>query len=433
MKKLPKELTIETRGPIDATLRVPGSKSITNRALPIAALADGESRLSGGLVSDDTVVMCEALRALGIEVDTSGETWRVIGTAGHLKQPAEPLYTNNSGTSARFLTAVASLAPGPVEIDGNSRMRERPILHLTDALRGLGVETEILGRDGCPPVRVQGGGLPGGRVRMDARASSQYVSSILLAAPYAERDVTLDFIGDTLVSRPYIDLTIEVMGAFGVEASWGAAAGYSGENTLKVPAGQKYAARDYAIEPDASSAVYPLCAAAITGGRVRIEGMPQSSIQADLAIIELLERMGCKVEREANAIELTGPEAGLQSLEVVDMNALPDAALAYAVVAIFSNGPTLITDVGNLRIKETDRLAALESELRRLGARAEAGPDWLQIRPAPLHGATIETYDDHRMAMSFALAGLRIPNVKIKDPGCVSKTWPDFFDTFSSL
>lgn len=433
MKTLPEELAIETRGPIDACVRVPGSKSITNRALPIAALADGESRLSGGLVSDDTKVMCEALRALGVEVDTSQEPWHVAGTGGRLHPPDTALYVQNSGTSARFLTALASLATGPVEIDGNKRMRERPIVHLTDALGELGVEIDILGEKGCPPLRVHGGGLPGGRVRMDARASSQYVSSILLAAPYAERDIELSFIGDTVVSRPYIDLTIEVMGAFGVEARWGAPVGEPGANTLVVPAGQKYTARDYAIEPDASSAVYPLCAAAITGGRVRIEGIPRDSLQADLAIIGLLERMGCQVVREDNAVELTGPKDGLESLEVVDMNALPDAALAYAVVAIFSKGPTLITDVGNLRIKETDRLAALETELRRLGARAEAGPDWLQIRPAPLHGATIETYDDHRMAMSFALAGLRIPSVTIRDPGCVSKTWPDFFETFSAL
>ncbi len=433
MTTLPEELAIETRGPIDATIQVPGSKSITNRALPIAALADGESLLSGGLVSDDTHVMSEALRALGVHVDTASEPWRVSGTGGQLKSVSEPLYVQNSGTSARFLTAILSLAPDPVELDGNARMRERPIAHLTDAMAALGAEVEILGEKGCPPVRVQGGGLSGGRARMDARASSQYVSSLLIAAPYAQRDVELHFIGDTLVSRPYIDLTIEVMGAFGVEARWGAESGQSGENMLVVPAGQRYQARSYAIEPDASSAVYPLCAAAITGGRVRIEGIPRSSIQADLAIIDLLERMGCRIERESNAVTLTGPKDGLVSLEVVDMNALPDAALAFAVTAIFSKGPTLITDVGNLRIKETDRLAALETELRRLGARAESGPDWLQIRPAPLHGAAIDTYDDHRIAMSFALAGLRIPGVTIKDPGCVSKTWPNFFDAFSAL
>jgi 3-phosphoshikimate 1-carboxyvinyltransferase len=435
---LPASLPIEPRGPLDALVHVPGSKSITNRALPLAALAEGTSTLTGGLTSDDTVVMREALGALGAVVDTGGETgeepWRVVGTGGRLKLPDHPIYIENSGTSARFLTAILTLAPGPVELDGNARMRERPISQLTEALGALGGAVEILGADACPPVRVLGGGLAGGHVCMDASASSQYVSAILMAAPYAREDVRITFQGGIVVSRPYVDLTLQVMRAFGVTACWDEEAERLGaEPSLFVAAGQRYGARDYAVEPDASSAAYPFCAAAIAGGRVRVAGIPADSIQADLAILELLERMGCRVRREAGSAEVEGPKHRLRSLGEVNMNALPDAALAYAVVALFADGPTTITDVANLRIKETDRLAALETELRRLGARAEAGPDWLRIEPGPLRGAEIETYDDHRMAMSFALAGLRIPGVVILDPGCVSKTWPDFFEAFRGL
>jgi 3-phosphoshikimate 1-carboxyvinyltransferase len=432
MSELPTELPIEPRGPMDATVPVPGSKSITNRALPLAALAEGQSLLSGCLTSDDTHVMCTALGALGIEIDTSDDPWKVAGTGARFTQPKAPVYIENSGTSARFLTAILSLSGAPVVIDGNARMRERPISQLTDAMKALGAEVEILGEAGCPPVTVLGGGLEGGSVRMDGSVSSQYISALLMVAPYARHDVTLRFVGDVVISRPYIDLTLQVMEAFGVEAGWTAGSG-DDRNELHVRSGQRYAPCSYRVEPDASSAAYLFCAAAITGGRVRVEGIPAASIQADLALLELLERMGCQVVREADAVVVEGPSNGLVSLGEVDMNALPDAALAYAVTALFTNGPTLIKNVASLRVKETDRLIALETELCRLGARAEAGPDWLLVQPAPLHGGAIETYDDHRMAMSFALAGLRVPDVVIKDPACVSKTWPDFFDVFRGL
>lgn len=425
-------LAIRPRGPIDASVRVPGSKSITNRVLPMAFLAQGQSRLSGCLLSDDTRVMCDALRALGGQLEIDDTSFRVHGHGPNFAPASGPLYVENSGTSARFLTAVMTLGAGPVVIDGNDRMRERPIAHLRDALEGLGAQLEILGRDDCPPIKVMGGGLPGGSVYMDASASSQYVSAVLMVAPYARQDVQIHFLG-AIVSRPYIDLTLEVMSAFGVEARWGAAPGETGENSLLVAAGQRYQPRDYCVEPDASSAVYPLCAAAITGGRVQIEGIPADSIQADLVILDLLEAMGCRVRRDENAIELIGPKNGLHSLGEVNMNDSPDAALAYAVVSLFTDGPTVIKDIWNLKIKETDRLAALETELCRMGGRAEAGEDWLRIQPGPLHDAEIETYHDHRMAMSFALAGLRVPGISIKDPGCVSKTWPEYFDVLDDL
>ena len=432
MKVEQDRISIEPRGGVDATVPVPGSKSITNRALPLAFLAEGVSHLRGCLESDDTQVMRESIQALGGSIEVHPECWKVTGTGANFEPSEKPLYIHNSGTSARFLTAILTLGAGPTVLDGNARMRERPISHLRDALEGLGGRLEILGDNDCPPVQVQGGGLPGGSVYMDASASSQYVSAVLMVAPYAREDVQIHFLGD-VVSRPYIDLTMRVMGDFGVEARWAAEPGSSGDNTLLVAAGQRYRARDYQIEPDASSAVYPFCAAAISGGRVRVEGFPEDSIQADLGILDLLERMGCSVTRSAEAIELEGPEHGLRSLGEVNMNDLPDASLAYAIVALFADGPTTIKDIWNLRIKETDRLNALETELRRLGARAEAGEDWLRIQPGPLHGATIKTYDDHRIAMSFALAGLRVPGVMIEDPGCVSKTWPNFFEVFEDL
>jgi 3-phosphoshikimate 1-carboxyvinyltransferase len=384
MPRLPAVLPIAPRGALDARVRVPGSKSITNRALVIAALADGDSALRGGLVSDDTRAMLEALRALGCAVATGAEPWRVPGCDGHLRAPAQPLDTGNSGTTARFLTAAACLADGSVVIDGSPRMRERPIDDLVDALAGLGVRCEILGRAGCPPLRVPGGGLPGGATPIDASRSSQYVSAVLLAAPYAKSDVELELTGGVLVSRPYVELTLQLMDAFGAQTRW------SAPDRLRVAAGRPYRARDYAIEADASSAAYAFCAAAIAGGRVRVDGAPRDSLQADFRLLGILEQMGCRVRRDVESVELTGPDGPLRGVDV-DMNDLPDAVLALAVVALFADGPTHIRNVANLRIKESDRLAALETELCRLGATARADAESLRIEPGALRGAEIAT------------------------------------------
>lgn len=426
-------LTIEPRGPIDARPVVPGSKSITNRALLLAALGEGESRLRGGLESDDTVVMRRALEAMGIalrtETDaaTGARDWLVGGRGGRFVAPDHPLDCGNSGTTVRFLTAALTLADAPIVVDGNARMRERPIADLVAALRALGADLTIEGQADCPPVRVHGGGLPGGDAEIDGRRSSQYVSAVLQVAPYAARDVELGFVDGVIVSRPYIDLTLEVMRDFGADAAW-----IEGDR-LRVRAGATYAARDYTIEPDASSAAYPFAAAAIAGGRATVAGVRPDSRQADFQILDLLARMGCRVTREGDTVSVAAPDGPLRALGEIDMNDFPDAVLAYAVVCCFANGPTTIRNVYNLRIKETDRLSALETELRKLGVTAQAGRDWLRIEPGPMRGAEIETYDDHRMAMSFALAGLRIPGVVIRDPGCVSKTWPDFFDAFAAF
>jgi 3-phosphoshikimate 1-carboxyvinyltransferase len=425
--QLPDKLTVTPRGPLAAAVRVPGSKSITNRALLIAALADGNSELQGALTSDDTHVMLAALDALGCAVERGGEAWRVRGTGGGLRAPDGPLDVGNSGTTARFLTAAAALADGPVVIDGSPRMRERPIDDLTRALVALGVPVEVLGRGGCPPVRVGGGGLPGGEVTVDASRSSQYVSALLLSAPYAAKDLCLGFAGGTLVSRPYVELTLQVMDAFGAEAGWS-----EGGRGLWVRAARPYRGRRYAVEPDASSAAYPFCAAAIAGGRVRVDGIPRQSVQADFRLLGILERMGCRVQRGADFAEVAGPAGALRGIDV-DMNDLPDAVLALAVAALFAEGATHIRNVANLRIKETDRLAALEAELRKLGADARTTEDSLHITPGPPRAAEIATYDDHRMAMAFALAGLRIPGVVILDAACVSKTWPDYFSVLERL
>jgi 3-phosphoshikimate 1-carboxyvinyltransferase len=390
-----------------------------------AALASGESRLEGAARSDDTDVMREGLCALGARIAVASDAWTVVGVGGRFGAPAGTLDAGASGTTARFLTAAATLAAGPAIVDGTARMRERPIQDLVDALRALGADCEAQSPGGCPPVRVAGAGLPGGRAEIDAKRSSQYVSAVLLAAPYADRDVELSFAEGVLVSRPFVELTLEVMGAFDARASW------HGDG-LRVRAGCPYRPRVYPVEPDAQSAVYGFAAAAIAGGRVQVEGIPAGSRQTDLLFLDALESMGCRVKRKPDAVEVRSPERTLRGVEI-DMNAMPDAALAMAVVALFAEGPTTIRNIANLRIKETDRLAALETQLRRLGGVATTGPDWLRIEPAPLHGTAIDTYDDHRIAMAFALAGLRLPGVAIRDPGCVSKTWPNYFDVLERL
>lgn len=416
---------IQTRRTVDATVRLPGSKSISNRALLLAALAGGRSQLDGVLDSDDTRVMAEVLRQLGARVDIEADCWTVSGTGGVLAVPTATLDVHASGTAARFVAALQTLIPGPSRLDGTPRMQKRPIDDLLGALRGLGADIASVHGNGCPPVRCAGGPLPGGQVELDASRSSQYVSAVLQVAPLAASDVTLNLRDGVLVSRPYVDLTLAVMADFGVEAR------FVDDHTLAVRHGQSYAPRDYRIEPDASTAAYFFGAAAVTGGRVEVAGLSGGSAQADMGLLEVLERMGCEVTREAGATTLRAP-AGLHGVDV-DMNRMPDAVLALAVIALFAEGTTRIRNVANLRIKESDRLAALETELRRLGAAATADADSLTITPGTLRPAAIDTYDDHRMAMAFSLAGLRIDGVEINDPDCVSKSWPQYFDAFDKL
>lgn len=416
--------------PVDATVRVPGSKSITNRALLIAALADGQSELLGALYSDDTKYMAAALRDLGIavEADEAGERFVVHGDGGTFPAERADLFVGNSGTTMRFLTAALPLGQGSYRIDGIPRMRSRPIQPLLDALQALGANAVSEAGNGCPPVSIQGGGLAGGRVQMAGDQSSQYFSALLMAAPYARTDVVIDVEGD-LVSKPYMPMTAAVMRAFGATAeidadSW---------RSFRVPAGQRYQGRVYQIEPDASNASYFFAAAAVTGGRVRIDGLGRASSQGDLHFVDVLGAMGATVAVADDYVEVVGPREGRLRGVDLDLNAISDTAQTLAAIAPFADGPTTIRGVGHARLKETDRVAAVANELRKLGQIVEERPDGLTIHPAPIEPAAIATYDDHRMAMSFAITGLRAPGVRILDPGCVAKTFPDYFERLERL
>jgi 3-phosphoshikimate 1-carboxyvinyltransferase len=419
-------LEIQPRGPLHALVRVPGSKSLSNRALLIAALARGESQLDGVLDSDDTRVMAEALRALGAKIEAAGERLHVLGVDGRPSVPSGTLDVHASGTAARFLTATMALVPGHARLDGTARLRQRPIAELVGPLRAMGVDVVAEGEGGCPPVACMGGAAFGGDVEIDASRSSQYVSALLIVAPYAQRRVTLRLRDGVLASKPYVDLTLQIMQAFGADAR------FRDESSLVVGTESTYEGRVYTVEPDASTAAYFFASAAIAGGSVRVEGLSANSQQADMGFIRVLERMGCTVSADHRGVQVQAPSKGLSPIDV-DMNSMPDAVLAAAVTALFADGTSRIRNVAHLRIKESDRLAALEAELRKLGADAHADGDSLTITPGELRGAEIATYDDHRMAMAFAMAGLRIPGVRILDPGCVSKSWPHYFEAFAAL
>jgi len=421
---VPDSIEIQPLGPLDARIRPPGSKSITNRALVCAALAEGRSVLSGALASDDTQVMIQSLRKLGIPVDSDSAAQRmtIAGRGGRLAAGPQELFVGNSGTTVRFLTALVTLGEGPYRLDGVPRMRQRPIEDLMTALRQWGAEVESEAGTGCPPIEVRAGGLPGGAATIRGDLSSQYLSAMLMVAPYARNGATINVDGP-LVSKPYVEMTLAVMRAFGVDVNRNDLARFE-----IVPA--RYQARDHAIEPDASAASYFFAAAAICGGRVTVEGLTPESLQGDLAFCECLRQMGCNVEYGTDTTTVTG--GSLVGIDV-DMNAISDTVQTLAAVAAFARGPTTIRNVGHIRHKETDRLADLATELRKLGPSVEEHGDGLTITPAGLHGATIDTYDDHRMAMSLALVGLRVPGVKINDPNCTAKTYPEFFRDLARL
>jgi len=406
--------------PVRARVQPPGSKSITNRALVCAALAEGTSTLTGALDSDDTRVMLDGLRRLGIEVESrdAGRTLIVSGTSGGIPAIEADLFCANSGTTIRFLTSLVTLGHGAFRLDGVERMRARPIADLVDALGQLGASAHSEFDNGCPPVVVHANGLLGGIATVRGDISSQFLSGLLMAAPAAAAPVELRIDGP-LVSQPYVRMTLGVMRAFGVEPEVSESL-----DQFRVPSPARYRATDFAIEPDASAASYFWAAAAITGGEITVAGLTADSLQGDVAFVECLEIMGCAVRRDPEAMTVTGrPLRGVD----VDMNAISDTVQTLAVTALFAEGPTTIRNVGHIRHKETDRLAALAQELRKLGAEVEERADGLTIQPRTLRPATIDTYDDHRMAMSFALAGLRVAGVRINDPDCTAKTYPDFF------
>lgn len=415
--------------PIRGRIRPPGSKSITNRAVVCAALAGGRSLLKGVLQSEDTRVMIGALKELGFEVDErlendrSIETYSVLGTGGRIPAIEANLFCANSGTTIRFLTAMATLGHGWFRLDGVPRMRERPIADLIGALNELGGRVSSELDNGCPPVVVHANGLPGGSATVRGDISSQFLSGLLMAAPAAKSGVEIAVEGP-LVSQPYVRMTLAVMRAFGVEVNTTADLSRFGI------APQSYLACDYDIEPDASAASYFWAAAAVTGGEVTVEGLSRESLQGDVALVDCLERMGCEVRHAADSITVAGGE--LRGIDV-DMNGISDTVQTLAAVAQFATGPTTIRNVAHIRHKETNRIAAVATELRKLGANVVEHDDGLTIDPRTPRGATIETYNDHRMAMSFALAGLRVPGVRIANPRCVEKTYPAFFDDLAKL
>ncbi|HAM36636.1 MAG TPA: 3-phosphoshikimate 1-carboxyvinyltransferase [Elusimicrobia bacterium] len=412
-------LEIRVRGRIDADVPCPRSKGFSNRALILAALARGQSRLSGILRSDDTERMLEGLRAFGAGISWEGDCAMVRGLAGAPEMPKREIYVGGSGTAARFLCALAGLGTRAA-LSGDARMRERPMEDLAEALRQLGVEVETT--RGCLPLRISGGRIRGGRVVMRGGVSSQFLSALMMALPCAEQE-TVILVPDDLTSKSYADMTISMMEDFGCRVE------NRGYKEFFVPRGV-YQARDYAVEGDAANAAYFFAAAAVTGGRVRVTGLRPRTRQGEIQFVEALERMGCSASRGPDWIEVSGGR--LQGIDI-DMNNLPDAAQTLAVVAAFAQGPTIVRHVENLRLKETDRIAAVSAELRKLGCAVEEAPDGFKITPGPLHGACIETYHDHRMAMSFAVAGLALRGVRINDPACVNKTFPDFFAALERL
>jgi 3-phosphoshikimate 1-carboxyvinyltransferase len=414
---------ISVTGPVDARFEAPPSKSVTQRALIVASLATGPSLLCAPLESADTLTLLKALGDLGIQSRCGPEGWQIRGQGGRIPSPGAVLDAGDAGTAARFLTALVCLGHGRFVVDGSERMRQRPILPLVEALAGLGARARCLGEKGCPPVEVLADGLPGGTVRIHAGMSSQYVSALLMAAPKAAAPIRLVPEG-RVASVPYLRLTLDVMASFGV-----APAEEPGP-VFEVSAPRDYRGREYRIEGDYSSAGYFFAAAAITGGRVRVGNLRPDSPQGDRGVLSAMETMGCRVSPEPDGWTVTGGE--LRGFDL-DASGMPDAAQTLAVVALFARGASRLRGLGTLRIKETDRIAALAREIRRLGAEAREGPDFLEIRPGPLHGAEIETYRDHRMAMSFSLAGLRIPGVRILDPGCVVKSFPAFWDELDRL
>ena len=421
-------LTLKPIAKIEGEVNLPGSKSLSNRALLIAALAEGTTKITNLLDSDDTRHMLNALQKLGVDYTLSEDRTEcvVTGNGGPFEtdRPLE-LFLGNAGTAMRPLTAALTLGRGEYLLTGEPRMKERPIGHLVDALRQAGAQIAYLENDGYPPLKIHANGLKGGAVEIDGSISSQFLTALLMAAPMAQEDMTITIVGE-LVSKPYIDITLDIMQRFGVEVV------NEEYQRFIVKAGQRYKALDhFMVEGDASSASYFLAAAAIKGGRVKVTGIGKDSVQGDVKFADVLEAMGANVEWAEDYIAVSRGE--LHAIDM-DFNHIPDAAMTIATTALFADGTTTLRNIYNWRVKETDRLHAMATELRKVGATVEEGEDYLTITPPKqLKHAAIDTYDDHRMAMCFSLLALDPVSVTINDPECVSKTFPNYFDLLKTV
>jgi 3-phosphoshikimate 1-carboxyvinyltransferase len=415
------------------TLRLPGSKSISNRVLLLAALAKGDTLLHDLLSSDDVDRMLDALRSLAVDWrHAGGNDYRVCGTAGQFAVREADLFLGNAGTAFRPLTAVLALMGGQYRLHGVPRMHERPIGDLVDALRQAGAHIEYEGKDGFPPLRIHPAralDVPSVSVRGDV--SSQFLTGLLMALPLTGRAVRIDIDGE-LISKPYVDITLALMRQFGVAAQ------RDGWSSIQLPAVASYESPgECFVEGDASSASYFLAAGAIGGGPVRVEGVGRDSVQGDVAFAQALEQLGAIVRMGPNWMEASAPSSGRLRAFDLDLNHIPDAAMTLAICALFAEGPSRLRNIASWRVKETDRIAAMAIELRKLGAMVEEGADYLSITPPDTDtlcpGASIDTYDDHRMAMCFSLVTLGGVPVRIMDPGCVAKTFPDYFDRWAEV
>jgi len=419
-------LTLSPIRKISGEVILPGSKSLSNRILLLSMLAEGQTEIQNLLDSDDIRRMVEALETLGIEFEENRAENRisVSGTAGIIPVSEATLMLGNAGTAIRPLTAAMTLGHGRFVLDGVARMRERPIIDLVKGLTQLGANLHCLNGTDCPPVEVIADGLPGGKTRLSGAISSQYLTAILLVAPYAKKDVEIE-ITDKLVSVPYVEMTLRLMQRFGVSVN------HTNFQSFHIPRQNYQSPGSIFVEGDASSASYFLAGAAITKGTVTVKGCGTESMQGDARFAEVLEKMGALVEWGPNQVKLTG--SALNGIDV-DMNQMPDAAMTLAVAALFASGPTAIRNIYNWRVKETERLQAVSTELRKLGAEVEEGYDYLVIQPPKqIKAVSIDTYDDHRMAMAFSLAACGNSPVTINNPGCVSKTFPDYFEVLSGL
>lgn len=402
---------------------VPGSKSYTHRILIASALSDGICTIHNGLKSEDTLLTLKALRQLGIRIDLDDDRFVVYGTNGAIKPCTDPVYLGNSGTSMRLLTAVAALGKGSCILTGAKRLQERPIQDLIDGLKQIGVSARAVNNNGCPPVEIKGGDIEGGSIALKCSISSQYLSALLLIAPYTKKGVEINVIQGP-VSRPYVDMTVEVMERLGVGVR---RAGYE---RFRVQSGQAYRAGSYTVEPDCSQAGYFWAAAAITGAGIKVKGTNRNSRQGDVRFVEILEAMGCKISHEKDGIKVSGKDLAAVTADMADM---PDMVPTLAVVAAFAKGTTVIENVAHLKAKESDRLGSVVKELSKMGIAAACSDTGMIITGGNPRGAEIDTYEDHRIAMSFALSGLKVPGIFIKDERCVEKSFPNFWEVFESL